>query len=581
MLEIFPVMTALKPGGRASRSRQFVWMGLLWGCFGGIGATVIPPAQAAERIYISYSVLERSIPVSSLEKYARTGTIDEDLELYAQYAKPQELEQLRRALVTRAELSPIAISQFLYSPPGVILLKRLGTVIQSEAGVENFRALRAALILASADADGLTLLNVLKKFPTRGIRIDVVGSLAIAEDLQDVVAQTNQATAAIKQQATAELAEPTPIALFPTADLRQRGEVRWQKQSTTFNDVGRKPLITTLPGVAPNAPIPNGFRGRLIPVDIYLPIEQPSPAPVVVISHGLGGDRNTFAYLAEHLASYGFGVLVLEHPGSNAQQLQSLINGQASGAASPTEFLDRPLDVSFVLDELGRDPNSSLQRRLNLKQVGVLGQSFGGYTALALGGATLNATQLKSDCQKPEDTLNLSLLLQCDAAQLVQANTKLQDQRITAVLAINPVTSAVFGQAGIEALQVPTMIVTGSADTIAPALPEQIRPFTWLKQTDKYLVLLDRGTHFSVITTPSGAASSSTEIALPNEVVGPNPAIARRYIEALSVAFFQTYIAKQPAYQVYLNAAYARSISEAAMPLSQIRLLTGAQLAKP
>lgn len=543
-----------------------------------MAAPSVAPSQAAERIYISYSILERSIPVSSLETYARTGEVDEDLEVYAQYAKPQELEQLRQALRTRAELSPVAISQFLYSPPGEILLKRLGSVIQSESGLSGFSALRAALILASADSQGLTLLNVLQKFPTRGIRIDVSGSLAVASALQDIVAQTNQATAAVNQQSAIELAEPIPIGLIPTADLRQRGPFKWQTQSTTFIDLARKPLITALPGVSPDAPLQNGPRGRSIPVDIYLPEFQSNPAPVVVISHGLGGDRTTFAYLAEHLASYGFGVLVLEHPGSNAQQLQALINGRANGAASPTEFLDRPLDVSFVLTELERGPNSVFQSRLNLKQVGVLGQSFGGYTALALGGATLNAAQLRADCQKPEDTLNLSLLLQCDADRLVQSNTKLQDQRVQAVMAINPITSAVFGQTGIQQLQIPTMIVAGSADTVAPALPEQIRPFTWIKEVDKYLVLLDRGTHFSTIANP--ADPSSSEIALPNEVVGPNPAIARRYMESLSVAFFQTYIARQPAYRAYLSAAYARSISENPMPLSQIRLLTAGQLGK-
>ena len=472
----------------------------------------------------------------------------------------------------------MAVSQFLYSPPGEILLKRLGTVIRSESGLSGFSALRAALILASADPQGLTLLNVLQKFPTRGIRIDVSGSLAVASALQDIVAQTNQATAAVKQQTAVELAEPIPIALMPTADLRQRGSFRWRKQSITFVDLARKPLINALPGISPDAPLQNGPRGRSIPVDIYLPEFRQSPAPVVVISHGLGGDLNTFAYLAEHLASYGFGVLVLEHPGSNAQQLQSLITGRASGAASPTEFLDRPLDVSFVLDELERAPNSAFQSRLNLKQVGVLGQSFGGYTALALGGATLNAAQLRADCQKLEDTLNLSLLLQCDADRLVQSNTKLQDQRVKAVMAINPITSAVFGQSGIQQLQIPTMIVAGSADTVAPALPEQIRPFTWLTELDKYLVLLDRGTHFSVIANP--ADPNSGEIALPNEVVGPNPAIARRYMESLSVAFFQTYIARQPAYRAYLSAAYAQSISESPMPLSQIRQLTAGQLGK-
>lgn len=59
------------------------------------------------------------------------------------------------------------------------------------------------------------------------------------------------------------------------------------------------------------------MSGRSVPVDFYVPNQQAKPGapiPVIVISHGLGSDRTTFAYLAIHLASYGFAVLVPEHP---------------------------------------------------------------------------------------------------------------------------------------------------------------------------------------------------------------------------------------------------------------------------
>ncbi len=46
---------------------------------------------------------------------------------------------------------------------------------------------------------------------------------------------------------------------------------------------------------------------------------------------------------------------------------------------------------------------------LNLEQVGVVGQSFGGYTALALAGTKINFEQLKADCPALENTLNVSL----------------------------------------------------------------------------------------------------------------------------------------------------------------------------
>jgi len=139
--------------------------------------------------------------------------------------------------------------------------------------------------------------------------------------------------------------------------------------------------------------------------------------PVIVISHGLGSDSSNFEYLATHLASYGFAVVVPNHPGSDSKQLRSLLNGSASEVAKPDEFYNDTLE-----ERKKSDPR--LRGRLNLQQVGVFGQSFGGYTALVLAGAKIHFEQLKKDC-KPDalkDTWNASLLLQCRALELHHKN---------------------------------------------------------------------------------------------------------------------------------------------------------------
>lgn len=567
----------------AQRSHQFLWLGVVLGCLGGMLPFGLNRAEAAEKVYVSYSILERSIPVASLEKYARTGVIDEDLSVYARYADPAQLKQLRNVLLARAEISPVAVSQFLYSPQGEILLKRLGEVIKSESRLSGFNAIRASLILASSDPEGLTLLNVLRKFPTRGLRIDVQESLRIAGDLEQLVNQTNRATVALGQEAVLET-DTDPRAALST-DLRQRGPYTWQQQSFTLIDLNRRGTTGPSTGTAAFvAPIRELLRGRLIPVDLYLPVpdqqaRSSQPAPVIVISHGLGSDRESFIYLAQHLASYGFAVLVPEHPGSNAKQLQALINGTASEVAEPTEFVDRPLDITYLLDEMERRvaANPDLQGRLNLQAVGVIGQSFGGYTALAVGGAPINVPELNADCQNLESTLNLSLLLQCRALQLGQTEPNLRDQRVKAIVAMNPITSAVFGEASIGQISVPTLIISGNADTIAPSLSEQIRPFTWLNTPNKYLALIDRATHFSVIGDTN---KDDNPVEIPPEVIGPDPAIARRYASALSVAFFKTYVANQSAYRNYLSASYASAISQAPLRLSLVRSFTTEQLTR-
>jgi predicted dienelactone hydrolase len=519
------------------------------------------PAWSAERLYLSYGILERSISVAALEAYARRNELDNDLYVYSQYVSAEQLETLRKALLTRADLSPVAVAQFLYTPQGEILLRRLGQVIQPESRDTGFYAIRAALILASAEPEGLTPLNVFRKFPTRGIRIDLQRTLAIAEDLGDLINETNRITQTIAQLADQSV---TPLPPGALTDLTARGSFSWQKDSFQLVDRSRR-FVDALGG------------DRVFPVEVYLPRHnQARSIPMVVISHGLGSDRTTFQYLAEHLASHGFAVAVPEHPGSNAKQLEALIAGTASEVASPREFVDRPLDIQYLLDELTRraklDPR---YRRLNLSQVGVLGQSFGGYTVLALAGAPINFAQLQKDCSPAaiDNTLNISLLLQCRAATLPPINYNLSDPRVKAIIAINPIDSVVFGQAGISQIQTPTMIVGGNADTIAPALPEQIQPFTWLQTPERYLALIDRGTHFSTL----GDSQDEGAIPVPPEVIGSSPAIARRYTNALSLAFFQTYIGNQPSFRAYLSPTYAKALSQAPLRLNLVQSLTVVQ----
>lgn len=557
------------------KPRSWLKMALL---IGAVPISVLPTqVLAAERIYGSYLVLERSISVDALETYAKEGKLDEDLAVYARYLKPQQLAQLRRVLLARADLSAVAISQFLYTPAGETLLQRLGQVIQTESRQPGFYALRAALILAAADPDGLTLLNVLRKFPTRSIRVDLSRSLKIAEQLKNLVNQTNQEIARIKQQSTAAATTPQIIDFSQLPDLRRQGQFTWKKQTLKLNDKRRDrvfladvylpqqkaekvsllPLASTLKDSLPQ-------RLRLLP-----------QSPVIVISHGLGSDRTSFEYLAQHLASYGFAVAVPEHPGSSAEQLRSLLAGRAYTVAEPNEFINRPLDIKYLLDQLARLDASNSSFQLNLQQVGVIGQSFGGYTALALAGASLNFDQLQKDCGDLNESWNVSLLLQCRVLELPRTQYNLSDSRVKAAIAINPITSSIFGEASLSKIKVPVMVVSSSDDTVSPALSEQIQPFTWLTIPQKYLAVIERGTHFSTI----GETNPATDpFILPPQVIGPSPAIARGYMNALSLAFLQTYIAKAPQYRPYLSATYAQDISQQPLNLSLVQSLPASPL---
>ncbi|MEA5467783.1 alpha/beta hydrolase [Spirulina sp. 06S082] len=502
------------------------------------------PAYSAEKIILRYGPLEFTLRRESLEHYAEKGTIAPDLDDFTTRLNKNQRQQLREVLSAKAELDTVAVSQFFYSTQGEAILNLLGKVVQTRSGESGFYALRSALILASADEKGLTPLNIIKKFPTSEILLNSASAFDLLNQASQSVQMTQKAIAAIESEVSNTDAVQGDFPL----DLQVVGETAYTKITLILNDRD---------------------RDRAFPADLYLPDRRNLDlSPLIIISHGLGSDRQTYTYLAQHLASHGFAVAVPEHSGSNSQQLQNLAKGLVQDISPPREFIDRPLDIRFLLDRLAE----KYGHRLNSQRVGVLGQSFGGYTALALAGAELNFPQLEAQCQLKNYSLNLSLLLQCPAQALAGQKYTLHDDRIAAVMAINPITSSVFGDAGMGSIQIPTAIVTGSADTVAPALAEQILPFTALVTLHKYLILLKGGTHFSTL------GISSDDIALPPRVIGPDPAIARDYMKALGLAFFGAYIAGDSQYESYLSADYTRHLQRPEMPVSLVKSLLREQL---
>ena len=522
-------------------------------------------AWTAERIYASYSAFQRSISINTLEKFAVDGEISEELRVYTQYLKSEKIAELRQVLTSQIKVHPAAVSQFLYTSQGEFMLKRLGEVIttdksESESG---FHGLRSALILAAAEPKGLTLLNIFQKYPSSKINIDLARTMQIAEQLETLVNETNKAVATVSAKSDTEAKIPATAGIKSLPNLNRRGKFTAKKQTLKFFDIARRRLLST---------------------DIYLP-DIRSSVPVIVISHGIGTDSNNFRYLANHLATNGFAVVVPNHPGSDTKQVESLMNGSASEVAQPEEFINRPLDVKFVLDELEKlnKTDSRLNNVLDLQRIGVFGQSFGGYTALALAGAKINLEKIQQNCNQKalKQTWNMSLLLQCRMQEL-QPNKpvkqyNLYDERIKAVIAVNPITSIIFGETGLSEIKTPVMMVASSEDTVAPALYEQILPFSWINNPQKYLVQMEGATHFSAI---GDGKDSSEQVGVTAKLIGDNPKQAQSYINKLSLPFFQSHVSEKSQYRPYLTAAYAETISTKSMNLSLIQDLTTTEIAK-
>ena len=280
-----------------------------------------------------------------------------------------------------------------------------------------------------------------------------------------------------------------------------------------------------------NYTVHDSARDRDIPVLIYLPAAT-NPAPIVIFSHGLGGTRYGSPFLGRHWAARGYVTVYVQHPGSDDSVWKDLpVEDRLAAmqkAASIDNFLLRVRDVPAVIDQLERwnvTPDHPLAGRLDLKKIGMSGHSFGAVTTEALGGETLPIS-----------------------------GRALTDTRVSAALVLSPsMPSSGNGERAFGNVTIPWFLMTGTLDN-APighaTVASRREVYKYLKGAPKYELVLNRAEH-----------SVFTDNSLPGEHEPRNPN-HHRVILALSTAFWDAYLKRDPAALTWLQGSAPRAIME-------------------
>ena len=273
----------------------------------------------------------------------------------------------------------------------------------------------------------------------------------------------------------------------------------------------------------------------------------------------MGAKRDRFEELANYLASSGFGVVIPDHPGSDRRRQKAFLKGLYQENFAATDFIDRPLDISYILDRLEELNGDRFNNRLDLGHVGLFGYSIGGTTGLSLAGAEFDFTRLEQDCAQPLNLLNISILYQCRALELPRTKQSFKDDRIKAAYMFVPFGRSIFGEGLQQEISIPVMFQVVDQDFLTSLLEEQVPLFNSLGQ-DSYLVISEKLPH-SNATLSEEAQLSQAETSQ----------VAKTYQNLLSLVFFQSYVAEDPSYIPYLSAEYLQAIAQEPYELHLLR----------
>jgi predicted dienelactone hydrolase len=502
--------------------------------------------SAAERLILRLGPFEQSIDITDLDRFAKTGELPHSLRAFSLVLTPDVRQVLSQRLQVDPNITDRVINDWLRSPAAEQLVRRLGDALPNS----TIEQVQAAISVAARQLSGLSILGVLRAFPDETVTLDITSAAALALQFNPSYWESQALGPMLERELAVESSS-----FEPGLEPAEIGSKLIQQQTLTFWDYK---------------------RDRAIPADIYWGSDQsytydydlstPSPGPLVVISHGFGADRRFLSYLARHLASHGLTVVALEHPGSNVNWLsRASISGQPGDLMSPSEIIDRPKDISFLLDELAilnRQPGA-LQGKFNTQQVTVIGHSLGGYTALALAGAELNLDELRRSC-KSTDPLSKSPAewLQCAAADLPERRLQLRDQRVAGAIALNPVVGQLFGKTGLMQVTIPTLILSSTEDAFTPAVNHQLQPFTQLRGA-KYLLTAIGATHLSV----GDSSNLGFQRTLVQERTGQDVEKLHQLLQGVSLSFIKQLTPEAKIYEPFLTPAYAQSLSTQELPL--------------
>ena len=198
------------------------------------------------------------------------------------------------------------------------------------------------------------------------------------------------------------------------------------------------------------------------------PINNVGAFPFVVYSHGSGGQSFVASFLTEDIASHGYVVLSANHSGNTAadQLLGTSVSQDQNDFLRPN-VVEAEINWALAQSSGTASEYPVLKGAIDEKRIGLVGHSYGGYTALAtVGGHTGPAGTIKPD------------------------------PRIKAVVGQAPYTQR-LSDSELAGIKIPVMLMVGTKDTTTPLASDSQRPFDLITGPPVVLAVMTDAAHQS------------------------------------------------------------------------------------
>jgi predicted dienelactone hydrolase len=187
-----------------------------------------------------------------------------------------------------------------------------------------------------------------------------------------------------------------------------------------------------------------------------------APHPLIVISHGNGGDFRSHHDTAMALAQAGFVVAALTHTGDNWRD-----------QSRATDVVGRTRQLSVLIDYMVQDWDG--RAGIDAGRIGAFGFSAGGFTVLAAAGGDPDLSRLGDHCRAHPGFFDCRLVARHAGAMGGGARRPPHDARLKALVVAAPALGFTFTKDGLGRVTQPVQLWQGGADQILPA-PFYVEP---------------------------------------------------------------------------------------------------------